>query len=571
VGTLEVTGTWVAKSNGSYDDKTKTKGKIAFTLAPDCLTVSKAPVECVDMKYAFTTLGWTDITCANNKGKCECSGGTEISGGLGTVPSFSSDGDYETSGSTLKVDTFTEYSYCVDGKKLTLTPKPGVLPLKGTIVLQSQGTGGTGGSSGGTTSGPGGSTTSSGGKAGNGGTSPGGTTSSGGKGGTGGTAPGGTTSSGGKGGTGGTSPGGTTGSAGQGGSASSPGGTTGSPGGAGGTSSTTTPPTGERPCDIFVASGLKCATAHSSVRALYSAYSGKLYRLKRDSDKTYLDILTSEPGGVADSSKQDSFCTGTKCYITRIWDQSPNGNYIDAETQDAEEVSARPKEGNNDMQPVNAMQESLTVGGKKVYAVYMKQRNAYWHDGSKTGMPLGKEPQGIYMVTSGKHSAPGCCFNYGNGPLGRVVTACGTIDAVNFSSNKMWDYGAGNGPWIMADFECGLAAGGKGNSKIPSMTMPYVTAIEKNKGSGDYVLRGGDAQKGTLTTFLTAKIPQGGGTLDKKGAVNLGSGGDCCYSNWTMSEGNFYEGAIVAGYPSDDVEDKVQANIVAAGYKEGAP
>src|SRR5512141_2722901 len=60
-GTLEVTGTWTAKSNGSYVDKTITKGKIAFTLAPDCLTVSKAPVECVAMKDAFTTLGWNGI------------------------------------------------------------------------------------------------------------------------------------------------------------------------------------------------------------------------------------------------------------------------------------------------------------------------------------------------------------------------------------------------------------------------------------------------------------------------------------------------------------------------------
>ncbi len=56
--------------------------------------------------------------------------------------------------------------------------------------------------------------------------------------------------------------------------------------------------------------------------------------------------------------------------------------------------------------------------------------------------------------------------------------------------------------------------------------------------------------------------------MNKEGAVNLGSGGDCCYSNWTMSQGTFYEGAIVDGYPSDEVEDKVHANIISAGYKE---
>ncbi|MFG2059327.1 arabinofuranosidase catalytic domain-containing protein [Micromonospora sp. NPDC048930] len=29
----------------------------------------------------------------------------------------------------------------------------------------------------------------------------------------------------------------------------------------------------------------------------------------------------------------------------------------------------------------------------------------------------------------------------------------------------------------------------------------------------------------------------------------------------------FYEGAMVAGYPSDATEDAVQANVVAAGYR----
>jgi hypothetical protein len=114
----------------------------------------------------------------------------------------------------------------------------------------------------------------------------------------------------------------------------------------------------------------------------------------------------------------------------------------------------------------------------------------------------------------------------------------------------------------MADFECGLVAGGKG--KVPTMAYTYVTAIEKNKGSGDYVLRGGDATTGKLTTVVTTKLPF---TMNKEGAVNLGSGGDCCYSNTTMSQGNFYEGAIIAGYPTDEVDDQIQANIVSAGYK----
>jgi hypothetical protein len=54
----------------------------------------------------------------------------------------------------------------------------------------------------------------------------------------------------------------------------------------------------------------------------------------------------------------------------------------------------------------------------------------------------------------------------------------------------------------------------------------------------------------------------------QQGTIVLGSGGDCCKPGGgaNLSDGTFYEGCIVSGYPSDATEDAVQANIVAAGY-----
>jgi non-reducing end alpha-L-arabinofuranosidase len=46
----------------------------------------------------------------------------------------------------------------------------------------------------------------------------------------------------------------------------------------------------------------------------------------------------------------------------------------------------------------------------------------------------------------------------------------------------------------------------------------------------------------------------------------LGSGGDCCYGNNTMSQGTFYEGAIVADYPTDATDTAIQENIVSVQY-----
>jgi hypothetical protein len=50
--------------------------------------------------------------------------------------------------------------------------------------------------------------------------------------------------------------------------------------------------------------------------------------------------------------------------------------------------------------------------------------------------------------------------------------------------------------------------------------------------------------------------------MRKQGAIVLGNGGD----NSNGSQGTFYEGVMTAGYPTDAVDQKVQANIVAAKY-----
>ncbi len=45
-------------------------------------------------------------------------------------------------------------------------------------------------------------------------------------------------------------------------------------------------------------------------------------------------------------------------------------------------------------------------------------------------------------------------------------------------------------------------------------------------------------------------------------SIELGTGGD----NSPMGKGEFFEGAVTAGFPSDATENAVQANLVAAGY-----
>jgi len=551
-GSLQVTGKWTGNADGTYADNTTTTGSIAFPLDASCLTISSVPTTCERAAVIFAALGWS-ATCSSANGQCNCTATANQSGGLGLVSTDAAkSGMYSTSGNVLTTDDTLKNSYCVSGNTLTMAPQTSGVTLTGAIVLQKDATSaGTGGATGG------GGQTGSGGKAGTGGAGNVGGGSAGGASPTGGKAnAGGSTA------TGGAAAGGapTGGKANTGGAAVTTGGTTGV-GGAGGGSN------GTGPCDIYAAASATCVAAHSTIRALFGSYSGNLYQVRR-TDGTLKEIPVLSPGGFADSSVQDTFCSGSTCVITKVYDQSGHENHVEAQ-----EPSNTTVGGFTGQNPAKAAAESLTVSGHKVYSLYTATKQAYWRDGSKTGMPTGAAPQGIYMVTSGTHFNNGCCYDYGNGETTRTYVAGPSMDALSLMGNTNgspppWGTGAGSGPWIMADLEGGVFSGSTAgnNPNNPSQTAKYVTAVEKNNGTTAFALRGGDATAGALGTYYSGALPAGKNPMKKQGSIILGSGGDCCYSNNNASIGTFYEGAIVSGYPSDATDNAIQANIVSAQY-----
>jgi hypothetical protein len=321
----------------------------------------------------------------------------------------------------------------------------------------------------------------------------------------------------------------------------------------------------EGPCDVYMAAGTPCVAAHSTVRALYGAYGGKLYQVRR-SDNATLDIATQATGGFADTAAQNTFCANSTCVIAFVYDQSGHTN--DLAYQGSTIVPGSPQST-----PAVATTEQLMVGGHSVYSLYIMPNNSYWHDGSQSGVPTGQEPEGLYMVTSGTHYNAGCCFDYGNSETDRKADGAGAMDAINFG-NECWFASTapctGSGPWVQADLEYGLFAGG-GTATNPDnvpMKSKYVTAMLKNNGTTEFALKGGDVQAGGLITLYKGKLPNGYSPMKKQGAIVLGSGGDCCKPSGgaNQSAGTFYEGAVVAGYPTDATDDAIQANLVAANY-----
>jgi len=132
-----------------------------------------------------------------------------------------------------------------------------------------------------------------------------------------------------------------------------------------------------------------------------------------------------------------------------------------------------------------------------------------------------------------------------------------------FFGTGFWGRGAGAGPWFMADFEGGVWAGGSGassaaNTSCPSMKIPFAFGILK-AAPGNYAIRGGNGQSGTLTTAYDGATPW---AMDNQGGITLGVGGDNSNNSW----GTFFVGVITAGRPTDTTDALVLSNVQAAGY-----
>jgi hypothetical protein len=175
------------------------------------------------------------------------------------------------------------------------------------------------------------------------------------------------------------------------------------------------------PCDIYAAGGTSCTAAYSTVRALYAAYNGPLYQVQRASDSTYLNIGLLTAGGYANAAPQVSFCAGTTCTVTKLYDQSANhndlpvspGGYWKGPGPNGADIGA------------NAMALPVTVAGHAVYGLKMTQGMGYRTDTAK-GVATGSQPEGVYMVTSSNLYTSQCCWDFGSGETPAPTPATGT-------------------------------------------------------------------------------------------------------------------------------------------------
>ncbi|HZP53187.1 arabinofuranosidase catalytic domain-containing protein [Actinocrinis sp.] len=309
------------------------------------------------------------------------------------------------------------------------------------------------------------------------------------------------------------------------------------------------------PCDLYATGGTPCVAAYSTTRALFAAYSGPLYQIQRSSDKTSLDVGVLAAGGYANAAAQVSFCSGTTCTITKLYDQSSKHNDLPISWIQSD-VGA------------DAMALPVTVNGNAVYGVKVLNTSAGavgYRNFNTQGVPTGSQPEGIYEVTSTALYNSTCCFDFGSAENGWRDDGDGTMNAIEFGSACWFGGCTGPGPWVEADLEQGMYSSitGPNNASNPGITYPFVSAWEKNNGTSNFTLKYGNANTGSLTTTYSGGLPAGGySPMRLENSVLLGTGG----GNDHGDTGEFFEGAVTAGFPSDATENAVQSELTSVGY-----
>ena len=323
----------------------------------------------------------------------------------------------------------------------------------------------------------------------------------------------------------------------------------------------------QKPCDIYASGGTPCEAAYSTTRALFASYGGSLYQIQRASDHSTLNVGVASAGGVVNSAPQVSFCSGTTCTITQLYDQTANVNTMPISPGTSCSGCSGGLNGpgaNGADIGADAMALPVTIGGQRAYGVLVNNIGTGYRDNAAKNVPTGAQPEGEYMMTSSMLTSDSCCFDFGSAETNDSDDGNATMNAIYYGS-ACWVGGCtGSGPWVGGDLENGMYFSNTGvnPSNIPSESGMFVSAWEKNNGTTNFTLKYGNGQSGGLTTSYSGALPNGYNPMKVQPSVELGTGGD----NSPMGTGEFFEGAVTAGFPSDATENAVQANLAAAGY-----
>ena len=150
-GSLQVAGTFTVNADGTVADNTTTTGTVTFVFSGYCREGAATCASCARLATViFPSLGYASATCEEDPNSvaspgcgngCTCTATVDQSGGMGLVTTdASATSTYTPAGSDFTVNPGDlQYSYCVSGTALTVTPvSPTPTVTTGSIQLQQQ-------------------------------------------------------------------------------------------------------------------------------------------------------------------------------------------------------------------------------------------------------------------------------------------------------------------------------------------------------------------------------------------------------------------------------------------------
>ena len=150
-------------------------------------------------------------------------------------------------------------------------------------------------------------------------------------------------------------------------------------------------PTG--PCDIYAAAGTPCVAAHSTTRALYAAYTGPLYQVKRQSDGATQGHRRRGADGRGRGRLRRRGRAGRVLREHDLLDHRPLRPV--AEPQRPHPGAARrvqrPGDGRRNNLPIADM-APITVGGHKAYGVFIEPGMGL-RNNNPTGTAVDDQPE----------------------------------------------------------------------------------------------------------------------------------------------------------------------------------
>src|SRR5262249_58917229 len=123
---------------------------------------------------------------------------------------------------------------------------------------------------------------------------------------------------------------------------------------------------------------------------------GPLYQVRRSRDNATMDIGLLSAGGAANAAAQDSFCAGTSCVISIVYDQTGRRNHL---TQAPPGGFNGPAAGGFD-NLANAAAAPISLNGQRAFGVFVAPGTGY-RNNATSGIATGGASQGVYMVAAG--------------------------------------------------------------------------------------------------------------------------------------------------------------------------